>query len=117
MLLQLNSSVATAHAERALVQLVEKHHEWFLTQNGGGPISLKSSEFDFTLAHHRLIFSSWTETGTRSWRITAWQWTGEKLVLHASRRAGAEVSTLELVPRASAKALVAGIAAARQARC
>ena len=30
---------------------------------------------------------------------------------------GAEVTTIELVPRASAKVLVAGIAAARQARC
>ena len=30
---------------------------------------------------------------------------------------GAEVATLDLVPRESAKAIVAGIAAARQARC
>src|SRR5207302_622708 len=57
------------------------------------------------------------ETGSHSWRITAWNWTGEKLLLEASRRMGAEVAKLELVPRASAKAIVASIAAARQARC
>src|SRR5207302_5548319 len=56
-------------------------------------------------------------TGSRSWRITAWSWTGEKLLLEASRRMGAEVAKLELVPRASAKAIVASIAAARQMRC
>jgi hypothetical protein len=39
------------------------------------------------------------------------------LLLEASRRMGAEGATLELVPRESAKAIVVGIAAARQARC
>lgn len=117
MLLQLNDVAAVANAERSIHELLTRHSEWFLSQDGGAPLALGNSEFDFSIDHRRLIFSSWTETGSRSWRITAWSWTGEKLVLEASRRMGAEVARLELVPRASAKAIVASIAAARQARC
>lgn len=117
MLLQLNDVVAAAHAERSIHELLTRHSEWFLAQDGGAPLALGNSEFEFSLDHRRLIFSSWTETGSRSWRITAWSWTGEKLVLEAARRMGAEVATLELVPRASARAIMASIAAARQARC
>lgn len=117
MLLQLNDVAAVAKAERFINELLARHSEWFLAHDNGAPLALGNSEFDFSIAHRRLIFSSWTETGSRSWRITAWGWTGEKLSLEASRRMGAEVARLELVPRASARAIVAGIAAARQARC
>jgi len=117
MLLPLNDVLAVANAERAIQELQDRHNEWFLARDGGAPLALATTEFDFSVDHRRLIFSSWTETGSRSWRIAAWSWTGEKLVLEASRRMGAEVATLELVPRASAKAIVRSIAAARQARC
>jgi len=117
MLLQIKDVAAVATAEHAIRELLGVHAEWFLAQDGGAPLALANSEFDFFIAHRRLIFSSWTETGSRSWRLTAWEWTGEKLLLAASRRMGADVATLELVPRASAKAIVAGIAVARQARC
>ena len=117
MLLQIKDVAAVASAERAIRELLSVHAEWFFVQDGGAPLALGNSEFDFSIAHRRLIFSSWTETGSRSWRITAWEWTGEKLLLEASRRMGADVAKLELVPRASAKAIVASIAAARQARC
>ena len=117
MLLHVKDAEAIESANRAIRELLNAHSEWFLTQNGGAPIALNSTEFDFSIAHRRLIFSSWTERGSRSWRVTAWSWTGEKLLLEASRRMGAEVAKLELVPRASAKAIVASIAAARQARC
>src|SRR5258707_1216523 len=117
MLLQLNDAASVSDAKRATDELLSVHSEWFLAQDGGSPLVLGSSEFDFSIDHRRLIFSSWTETGFRSWRITAWSWTGQKLLLEATRRMGAEVATLELVPRESAKAIVAGIAAARQAKC
>ena len=117
MLLQIKDVAAVASAERALRQLLGVHAEWFLVQDGGAPLALANSEFDFSIAHRRLIFTSWTEKGSRSWRITAWEWTGEKLLLEVSRRMGADVATLEMVPRASAKAIVASITAARQARC
>ena len=91
-------------AAGAIRELLKVHAEWFFVPDGGAPLALKTSEFDFSIAHRRLIFSSWTEAGSRSWRITAWEWTGEKLVLEAARRMGADVAALELVPRASAKA-------------
>src|SRR5258708_25857344 len=117
MLLQAKEAAAVASADRTIRELLSVHVEWFFMQDGGAPLALANSEFDFFIAHRRLIFSSWTETGSRSWRITAWEWTGEKLLLEASRRMGADVAALELVPRASAKAVTASIAAARQARC
>src|SRR4030088_2288995 len=117
MLLRLNDAVAVSDAKRVIDEVLGAHSQWFLAQDGGAPLALGSSEFDFSIDHRRLIFSSWTEPGFRSWRITAWSWTGQKLVLKATRRMGAEVADLELVPRESAKAIVAGIAAARQARC
>jgi len=117
MLLQLNDASAVEDAKRAINELAGVHDEWFLAQDGGAPLAIASGEFDFSSAHRRLIFSSWTETGFRSWRVTGWNWTGEKLVMETSRRMGAEKSTLELVPRASARAIAAGISAARYARC
>jgi hypothetical protein len=104
-------------AERELRTLIDDRAQWFISEDGQSPIEVNSSDFDFSQAHGRLLFSSWTQRGSRTWRVNSWNWTGEKLSLHASRRMGAEAITIELVPRASAKALVASIAAARQARC
>ncbi len=117
MLLQLSNTIAVEDAKRAIDELLGVHNEWFLARDGGAPLAIARGEFNFSIDFRRLIFSSWTETGSRSWRITAWYWSGDRLSLEASRRMGAEKSTLELVPRASARAIVAGIAAARQARC
>src|SRR5438270_5278101 len=103
--------------ELKLLEFVQPHAEWFLSEDGRLPLEVNRNEFDFSAAHGRLIFSCWTQKGARAWRITDWNRSGEKLVLQVSRRMGAEVATIELVPRASAKALVATIAAARQARC
>src|SRR5262249_2305650 len=117
MLLQIKDAAAADRAQRAIQRLLAKHQEWFLSQDERPPLALNTHEFDFSTAQDRLILTSWTEAGSRTWRVTAWNWTGEKLELQASRRMGAEKCSLEFVPRASAKALVLGIAAARQARC
>jgi len=117
MLLQLHNLAALESARCAIHEQLQAHGDWFFTREDGAPLALSRDEIDFSIAHGRLIFSCWTEAGSRSWRIAAWSWTGDKLLLKASRRMGAEVATLELVPRASAKAIVMSIAAARQARC
>lgn len=117
MLLELSDVVAIESAQRAIREHVSAHSDWFFAPEGSAPLALGRDEFDFSVAHRRLIFSCWTESGSRSWRVTAWNLTGDKLLLKASRRMGADTAMLELVPRASAKAIVAGIAAARQARC
>src|SRR6266478_7350724 len=103
--------------ELELLEFVQPHAEWFISEDGRLPLEVNRNEFDFSVAHGRLIFSCWTQQGARAWRVTDWNRSGEKLVLQVSRRMGAEAATVELVPRASAKALVATIAAARQARC
>src|SRR2546423_6981888 len=101
----------------ALRELAEAHTDWFLSIDGRAPLNVNKDEFEFFAAHARLIFSCWTETGSTTWHVKGWNWTGEKLVLQTSRRMGAEAGTVELIPHASAKAIVASIAAARQERC
>jgi len=64
-----------------------------------------------------LLLACWTEKGTRSWKIFSWEWNGEKLIFEASRRMGADRPIIELIPRASAKAIALTVKAARQARC
>src|ERR1044072_5068020 len=93
----------------AIAEILKTHLDWFLSADGGSPLAVNTDELDLSIAHARLLFSAWTENGSRTWRINSWNWSGEKLSLAASRRFGAEKSNLELVPRASAKALVATI--------
>src|SRR5215471_17705305 len=104
-------------ATRELKAIADAHQDWFISCNGSVPLEINRGEFDFSLAHGRLLFASWTEQGSRTWHVTAWHRSHEKLVLQAARRMGAEIAAIELVPRASAQALVASITAARQARC
>src|ERR1700687_2204620 len=117
MLLQLNNIAEIESAHLAILEQISAQKDWFFAEKGGAPLALGRDEFDFSVAHGRLILTCWTESGARSWHINAWSSTADKLILKASRRMGAEAATLELVPRASAKAMVASIAAARQARC
>ncbi|MDQ3668289.1 MAG: hypothetical protein M3410_17290, partial [Acidobacteriota bacterium] len=104
-------------ARQRIAELFDAHAEWFYTLGDGDTQALRRSELDINLAQNRLILSCWTEKGTRSWRIRAWNWTGEKLELQASRRMGAERPVIELIPRASASAIAATVRAARQVRC
>ncbi len=113
---QLTNSASIQSAERAIRQVVSAHSEWFLAQDNLPALALHANEFDFAIAHQRLLFSCWTEKGSQSWRVKSWSWFGDKLALQVTRRMGAEEAQLELIPRASAKAITAGIAAARQLR-
>src|SRR6185503_802240 len=63
------------------------------------------------------MFSCWTEAGTRVWRLLGWDWNGQLLELKVSRRMGAEVSLIELIPRTTVKVVTATIRAARQMLC
>ena len=103
--------------EKSVREIIKAHHDWFMSIDGRSPLSLAADEFEFSVSSGRLIFSCWTQKGSRVWRASDWQWSGDKLSLQASRRMGAEKVTIELIPRASAKAIVASIAAARQERC
>jgi hypothetical protein len=119
---RVNTPARLEAARSRIAELLAAHAEWFCTLSDGNTQSGKTealgrSELDVAIAHGRLILTSWTEKGTRSWKIFSWEWTGQKLLLQASRRMGAERPLLELVPRASASAIALTVKAARQARC
>jgi hypothetical protein len=114
---RLNTAVLVAAANTKIVELLAAHVEWFCTLDGADTQALSRGELDVAVAQGRLILSCWTEKGSRSWKIFAWEWTGEKLILQASRKMGADRPVIELVPRASASAIALTVKAARQARC
>jgi hypothetical protein len=105
-------------AERRISKLVDARGEWLCVQGSQGVATLlRNSECEFRVTHGRLIFYSWGDEGALAWRITAWEWTGEKLLLEATRRMGALSAQLELIPRASIEAMAATISATRRERC
>lgn len=110
-----HASVEAAH--RQITALFRQHVEWFCTAGRAETYALRRDEMDVRVMHGRLLLSCWTEKGSRSWRILGWEWNGQMLLLQASRRFGAELPLIELVPRASARAVAATIRAARQMRC
>ncbi len=104
-------------ARSAIAELLKAHVEWFFTLDGGDTKALRRSELDVAITHQRLILTFWTEQGSRAWKVFAWEWTGEKLILQVSRRMGAERPLIELVPRASANSIALTVKTARQKRC
>jgi hypothetical protein len=105
----------SAHVQ--IASLFREHAEWLFISSEGTSHSLRREEIDISISHERLLLSCWTEKGTRVWRVAAWDWTGLSLMLQASRKLGAELSLLELIPRTSAKAVAVTIKAAREVRC
>jgi hypothetical protein len=114
---RVNSPARIEAARSKITELLAAHAEWFCTLSHGDARALSRRELDVAVAYGRLILSNWTEQGSRSWKIFAWEWTGEKLLLQASRRMGAERPLIELVPRAAASAIALTVKTARQARC
>jgi hypothetical protein len=118
MIERLTDADSIEDAGRRIRKLIDERGEWLCVQ---GPqvaaIPLRNSDCDFRVTHGRLIFSCWGEEGALAWRIKAWEWTGEKLLLEATRRMGAERAQLELIPRASVVAMAATISATRRERC
>ena len=113
----LTTPAAIEAARRQIAAVLRAHAEWFCTAGRGEMHALRQDEIDISVAYDRLVLSCWTEKGSRSWRVRAWEWSGQMLLLQASRRMGAESQLIELVPRASAHAVTATIRAARQIRC
>jgi len=116
MLQHLTTPAQVGSAYQEIVALLHEYAEWLFVSDGVTQ-SLRRDEIDVVIAPARLVLSCWTEKGTRLWRVVAWEWNGQLLQLQVSRRMGAEVSSIELIPRTSAKAITATIRAARQTRC
>jgi hypothetical protein len=117
MTVYLTNILEAEDAARRICEIVEAHAEWLYVRDGRRPVSLRRSELDFRARHGSLIFYYLSDAGAEVWRVRAWAWTGEKLLLEAVRGAGRERALLELIPRISAAALAAEVSAQRRARC
>ena len=103
-------------AYEQIAALFREHAEWLFVSEGVVQ-PLRREEIEVTFVQQKVMFSCWTEAGTRVWRLRGWDWNGQLLQLKVSRRMGAEVSLIELIPRTTAKAVSATIRAARQMLC
>jgi hypothetical protein len=102
---------------RQITELFRAHAEWLFVPSEGAPQSLLRDELEIAIVHGKLVFSCWTEKGTRWWHVVDWHWTGQLLEFETSRRLGRERAFMQLVPRASAKHVAVMIRAARELRC
>ncbi|HYY42028.1 MAG TPA: hypothetical protein VE775_04800, partial [Pyrinomonadaceae bacterium] len=115
---RLTNAHDSADSLRALAALPDARGEWFCAEQPGGvSVPLRKGEWELSAAHGRVHFAYWTERGLRTWRLLAWGWQDERLRLDATRRMGAERATLELVPRASVRAGIEAVHAARVHLC
>jgi hypothetical protein len=113
---RVNTPARIEAARAQIAELLATHAEWFCTLSGGDAQALRRSELDISVACGRLILTSWTEKGSRAWKVFDWELAGDKLTLRASRRMGAERPLIELVPRAAASAIALTVKNARQQR-
>src|SRR5947209_4690124 len=103
---------------RELAARLDAQGEWFCTaRNDSAPVPLRKGEWELSAAHGRVHLAYWTERGLRTWRVLAWEYVDERLRLDVARRMGAERTTLELVPRASVRAGIEAVRAARLRLC
>src|ERR1044071_3780132 len=116
MLRSLTNSESVETAYREIFALLRDYAEWLFVSDGVAQ-PLRRDEIEVVVERGRLLVSCWTEQGTRLWRVVAFERNGQSLALEVSRKMGADVSLIELIPRTSAKAITATIRAARQMRC
>ncbi|HKU74462.1 MAG TPA: hypothetical protein VJR02_11120 [Pyrinomonadaceae bacterium] len=116
MLQDLTNPARLESAYEQITSLFREHAEWLFVSDGVVQ-PLRRDEIELNFIQHKLMFSCWTEAGTRMWRLLGWDWNGQLLELKVSRRMGTEVSLIELIPRTTAKVVTATIRAARQMLC
>lgn len=117
MLIPLTNPDEINNAQTSVSQLILRYAEWFCTFQKGEAQALRRDEMVLEVMQERLVLTCWSERGVRSWRILAWSWDGQALLLRASRKMGSELPLIEMIPRASAASIAATIRAARQIRC
>lgn len=114
---RLTSPALVKSAQLQIAALILRHAEWFCTFGNGEAQALRRNEICAEVRQERLVLTCWSDNGSRCWRILGWSWDGQVLLLHASKRMGAELPLIEMIPRASAASIAATIRAARQIRC
>jgi hypothetical protein len=116
MLQDLTTPARLESAYQQITTIFREYAEWLFVSDGGVQ-PLRREEIELAFVQQRLVFSCWTEAGTRVWRLLEWDWNGQLLELKVARRMGAEVSLISLIPRITAKVVSASIRAARQMLC
>lgn len=115
---RLTDPASVKNAALRIRELIERHSEWLCVQSSRATAApFRNDECDIRRSHGRLIFSCWGDEGALAWRIAGWEWTGEKLLLDATRRLGVEKDSLELIPRVSFDSITEAIGATRRERC
>src|SRR3954467_11451601 len=105
-------------ARRRIATRLDGGREWFLREGRDGRrVELRAGEWELRANASALVFSYWGEAGVRAWRVTAWAFEGDALLLEAARRGGAERALLELIPRARVATAREVAAEARRAEC
>lgn len=108
--------VEAVYEAHRLREIVDAHAEWLYVRDHRRLASLRRSEVELSVAHGRLIFNCVSDAGAELWRVVAWRWTGERLLLEARKGAGRESALLELIPRVSFSRLLEDVSAVRRAR-
>lgn len=105
-------------ARRSIAARLDEACEWFLREGRGRRhVELRAGEWELSANTSALVFSYWGEAGVRAWRVSAWRFDGNALLLEAARRMGAERALLELVPRARVATAREVLAEARRSEC
>ena len=115
---RLKSRDESEEARRVIASRLDAAREWFVREGRAERrLGLRAGEWDLRANGSSLVFSYWGETGVRAWRVVAWAFEGDTLLLEATRRVGAVRATLELVPRARAATAREVVKEARLAEC
>jgi hypothetical protein len=115
---QLSGRNAIKHAVMHLRDLINAREEWiYATSINSATSALRRSEIEFRAAQSSLSLKCLSDEGTTVWRINGWEWTGERLLLDATRGIARDRVLVELIPRASVDSINAVVSESRLARC
>jgi hypothetical protein len=115
---EITQSLDLDQTAEELAGVFARHGEWlYVEPRRETTRSLRRGEIEVRAERNRVWLTCFGEFGTEHWRVTNWDWTGEKLFVQGERQAGAVRTKLTFLPRATAAAALAVITAERMKRC
>jgi hypothetical protein len=114
----LKSSEDLLKAKQEIYTHLNSHPEWLCKEGRDSHlVSLCPDEWELQVAYGQLLFSYCGNRGIRIWRVLNWRCSESKMFIEVSKRMGADITTLELIPRASEAKTKETILEARQIVC